>query len=563
MGKATYSTFLAYLLSWALTSATLAAPPRGASAIAEFAPDTVLVSFLPGATGAAISAAHRQAGGRVKKTLSAIGVQVVTVPPGTVMAAIKRYEANPNVEYAEPSYRRSLFRPSTNEGSEPTLGIQNNFNEQWSLHNTGQAFGAAVDPLWGTLIAPAYRGAIDADIDAPEGWAITTGDSSITVAVLDSGVSCLHADLQGKCVEQLNFVEDRGAVPSDVIGHGTHVAAIAAANTDNDIGTAGVAPGASIAAFKVCYEDYSLELFGIIQGVCDDADIAEAITYAAEQGYQVINMSLAGPEYSMTLEGAVDYAWSLGSVLVAGAGNDYLTEKRYPAGYANVVAVAATDQYDNLAYFSSFSMDGPDDWVSVAAPGHAIMSAVPGTLCSVAEDDPYGCYDWKSGTSMATPIVSGLAALLWSHLGTAGDNTQVRNLLETTADTTGALGQNFLSWTAHGRINLYNALSAQPAGAPTPNPDPDPSGADTTAPTISNVVFVPTGGTRFAIRWDTDEAATSIVEFSNGQVFSDTSLVTGHELSLRGKKNTTYQYQVISVDAAGNTATSGPHDGAL
>ncbi len=345
---------------------------------------------------------------------------------------------------------------------------------------------------------------------------------------------------------------EHGSTSEDVLGHGTHVAAIAAAKTDNGVGTAGVAPNASIGSLKVCYEDYSLEWLGIIQGFCDDQDIAEAITYATDNAYHVINMSLAGPQFSNTLQAAVDYAWSHGVVLVAGAGNDYLPDKRYPAAYSNVIAVAATDHYDNLAYFSSFSTDN-DDWVSVAAPGHVIFSAVPSELCGLAADDPGGCYDWKSGTSMATPVVSGVAALLWSHLPAGTTNTEIRNTIESTADAVGALGQNLLAWTEAGRVNLANALSAQAGG-------PGPGEGDDTPPVISNVASETLNGTRFRITWETDEPATSVVTLSPGGTFSDSAFVTSHSMVFRGSKNTTYQYTVTSEDAAGNAASDGPYN---
>jgi len=217
----------------------------------------------------------------------------------------------------------------------------------------------------------------------------------------------------------VNFVSAHGSPVEDIIGHGTHVAGIAAAETDNQTGTAGVARDASIGSMKVCYEDRTFELFGIILGVCEDADIAAGITYAANAGYHVINMSLAGPELSMTLQDAVNDAWGKGAVIVAAAGNDYGTTRQYPAAYSNVISVAASDYYDNLAYFSNFSKDS-DDWVSVAAPGHVIFSAVPGELCGIAPDDPQGCYDWKSGTSMAAPHVSGIAASFWRETSPEG-----------------------------------------------------------------------------------------------------------------------------------------------
>ena len=151
-------------------------------------------------------------------------------------------------------------------------------------------------------------------------------------------VYCNHADLDSKCVEDMSFVAQHGSPIDDIIGHGTHVAGIAAAETDNGVGIAGVAREASIRSIKVCYEDYSLAILGIIQGVCDDADIADGITYAADMGYEVINMSLAGPQFSQTLLNAVNYAWGLGSVIIAGAGNGYSTAPLYPAAFANVIS---------------------------------------------------------------------------------------------------------------------------------------------------------------------------------------------------------------------------------
>ena len=174
----------------------------------SFAPDRVLISFEPGTAAADVRAAHATAQGRIVKVIDALGVQVVAVPNGTVGNAIQKYERNPNVKFAEPNFQRPLFRPATTEGSEPGLGIANNFSEQWALDNTGQSFGATVDPLFGTLIAPAYTGIADADIDAPEGWAITHGSASVKIAILDSGIACQHADLDSKCIEQVNFVDE-------------------------------------------------------------------------------------------------------------------------------------------------------------------------------------------------------------------------------------------------------------------------------------------------------------------------------------------------------------------
>jgi len=444
--------FSVFLASLALFSATISnaqlAPSTGVI-------DEILVKFVPGATAEHRRAAHVQASSQVVKELTRLGVFVVKPGAGSAESIIALYQQNPNVEYAEPNHRRLLFRPVTTEGSEPSLGIPNNFDEQWGLHNTGQGFGATVDPIYGTLIHPTYRGTPGADINAPEGWGIDRqGSANVAIAVLDSGVACDHLDLAGKCIEELSFVDEHGSTLEDVLGHGTHVAGIAAAITDNATGIAGVGWNTSIGALKVCWEDMSLAILGIIIGQCDDADVAEAIGHVVDSGlYQVINMSLAGPENSTTLQNAVNDAWNAGIVIVAGAGNEYTDDIMYPAGYANVIAAAASDQHDNLSGFSTF---GP--WVSVMAPGSAILSTIPGGFCNQPAGEPSNCYDWKSGTSMSTPHVAGLAALLWAHLPSPG-NSEVRSIIESTADSAGALQQSLTSWVQHGRINMEEALT--------------------------------------------------------------------------------------------------------
>ena len=420
--------------------------------------NTVLVRFKPGAARSERNQAHGRVNGNATKRLDVLGIDVVKVPQGTVHSAVALYLKNPIVEFAEPNHTRMLYRPVTTEGTEPTLGVANMFEEQYGLHNTGQWFGVTVDPLFGTLIYPAFQAANDADINAPEGWAISNGSSLVGIAILDSGIACDHLDLIGKCIEEVNYVEDHQSPPTleDVLGHGTHVAGIAAATTDNGIGIAGVGRNSSIGSLKVCYEDYSMALFGIILGQCEDDDVAAAIIHAADSGlYEVINMSLAGPDPSLTLEAAVNYAWNAGLVLIAGAGNQYTLQVQYPAGYDNVIAVGATDFYDNLAAFSQF---GPS-WVSVLAPGTEIISTVPGEFCGQPEGDPSDCYDYKSGTSMSTPHVAGLAALLWANLP-APTNSGIRGIIEDSADTTGAMGQNFQAWVENGRINMGSALNS-------------------------------------------------------------------------------------------------------
>ncbi|MGR9117202.1 MAG: S8 family serine peptidase, partial [Gammaproteobacteria bacterium] len=462
-----------------------------------FAPDRILVSFQPGTAASEIGEAHRMAGGHTLKTIPGIGVHVVQVPADTVIDKIELYKANPNVKYAEPDFNRILVLPD--EMSTDPLSNDANidyFLEQWGLDNTGQLL---TDPEIGVQ---SLFGANDADIDAPEGWDISTGDSRVIIAMLDTGVDCAsNLDISGKCVYEQNFVLPYSSTTADLVSHGTHTAGIAAANTDNQIGIAGVGWNSSIANLKVCYE-YAYDLcppFGctVITGVCPVSASADAISFAADNDYHIINMSYASDEInpdtgdpigvsspSNAESDAVSYAWGRGVVLVAAAGNSNNTTKVYPAALPEVIAVAAVDRYDDRASFSTFG----NNWVSMLAPGENILSTVPTDLCVFYAEIigfPFNpvtdaCLDWYSGTSMASPHVAGAAALVWADLFadqldlspstcTDSDNTPcnavVRARLESGADKNGALGQNFLAWAYSGRLNLAGALGNPPTPA--------------------------------------------------------------------------------------------------
>lgn len=454
------SFYLVLLTSFATQAGQQQVLPQ-ASEIPAFSADQVIVGFQPGTPAAAIAEAHRQAGGRVHRTLNAIGVQLVTVPAQSVLEKVGVYQRNPNIRFAEPNYLRPMLLPD--EGTEPWPYQPGEFldmyNEQWGLDNNEQSF--YYDGF--TLELGVIKGAADADIDAPEGWDISTGRPDVVIAVLDSGIECSHPDLLGKCIEQMNFgPSDYGT--TDILGHGTHVAGIAAANTNNDHGVAGVGWNSSLASLKVCYEYYDL-LFGWV-GLCDSFASAEAMIHAADNGYQVINMSYAGPAASTAEQDAATYAWNKNVVLVAAAANNYSTQLMYPAAFPEVIATAATDWYDNLAYFSNFGTS----WVALAAPGDNSFSTYSSEACGGASD----CYHWLSGTSMASPHVAGAAAVVWAHLvDTVGDtasNADVRAALEGGADSVGALGQNMLAWTQNGRLNLHGALTYTSSPAPPPPP---------------------------------------------------------------------------------------------
>ena len=241
-----------------------------------------------------------------------------------------------------------------------------------------------------------------------------------------------------------NFALNNNAVADDY-GHGTHVAGIAAARINNAIGIAGMAGGATIMPLKVFFPPPN------VLGTYED--LIRAMVYATDNGARVINMSLGASSYSRGEEVAVDYAWDHGVVVVAAAGNTGRETYHYPAAHPNAIAVAATTASDTRAGFSTYG-----DFVDVAAPGSSVFSTLMG-----------GGYGYMGGTSMATPHVAGLAALLFSR-NPQLTNAEVRELIEINADDLGTTGWD--PYFGSGRINARKALAA---AAPSPQPSPSPT----------------------------------------------------------------------------------------
>ncbi|HID61228.1 MAG TPA: peptidase S8, partial [Anaerolineae bacterium] len=356
----------------------------------------ILVKFKSGVSPASVQAALSAQDARSVGEVPALGVQRLTVPEGQELATVAALRRHPLVEYAEPNYIiHAILTPNDAY-----------FPSQWGLTKIG----------------------------APQAWDVTTGSSNLTIAIVDSGIDLDHPDLSGKIILGYDYVNGDW-YPDDDYGHGTHVAGIAAAQTNNGLGVAGVSWGARLMALKVLDAG----------GSGSYADVASAVTYAADHGAKIINLSLGGDYDSQTLHDAVTYAHNTGCVVAAATGNNN-GPVLYPAKYAEAFAVAATDSNDVRAWFSNY---GPE--VDVAAPGVSIYSTYPG-----------GGYTYMNGTSMATPYVAGLAALIWSEYSSY-TNDQVEGRIEMTAVDLGAAGWD--QYYGHGRIDAQAALCTSDLGA--------------------------------------------------------------------------------------------------
>lgn len=234
-----------------------------------------------------------------------------------------------------------------------------------------------------------------------EAWNATKGEG-VTVAVLDTGIDYDHPDLKANILDSVD-VTGTAAKGKDGNGHGTHCAGIIAATANNGVGVSGMAPEAKIYSVKVLKDS----------GSGSTADITQGVIAATAQNVDVISMSLGGYCWDSLYQQAIDNATKKGIVVVAAAGNDATSQKSYPAAYNNVIAVAATDQYDQLTYFSNYGT-----WVDIAAPGLNILSTLPtGYQISGVTYEATG-YGYMSGTSMACPVVAGEVALMLGNSDT-------------------------------------------------------------------------------------------------------------------------------------------------
>lgn len=247
---------------------------------------------------------------------------------------------------------------------------------------------------------------------APQAWRITKGEG-VTIAVLDTGVDPNHPDLAGNIVGGINFTSQNSGDFTDRQGHGTHCAGLVA-GTDNGRGVVGVAPRAKILAVKVLGDDGTGEVDWIVKG----------LLWAAERA-DVISMSLGtNQKPPESLHEAIKQVTARDIPVIAAAGNE-ATGVGWPAAYEEVIAVTAISPTFDRAPFSNY---GPE--AEVAAPGVDILSCWPG-----------GKYAVLSGTSMATPLVSGLVALYVAHLKRSGQPVSLPALRQRLAEATVDLGQ--------------------------------------------------------------------------------------------------------------------------
>ncbi|HDP70297.1 MAG TPA: subtilisin [Actinobacteria bacterium] len=440
------------------------------------------VKVLVGFKGKVNRALVENVGGKVNRSYKIVSAVAAEVPE----AAVSRLANNPKIAYVEPDIEVKALADIL----------------PWGINRVDAE-----------IVHPYNRG------------------TGVKVAILDTGIDYTHPDLSTNYKGGYDFINN-DTDPKDDNGHGTHCAGIATAELDG-AGVVGVAPEAYLYGVKVLGATGS----GLI------SQIVAGIDWSVANGMDVVSMSLGSTLPSLTLEAACNNAYNAGVLLIAAAGNSgaptgsATTTVNYPARYTSVIAVSATSSVDLIATFSS---RGPE--VELAAPGVSVYSTLP--TYNVTLTPTYGLsYGTLSGTSMACPHVTGVAALAMVAYP-AYTNAQIRTLLQTTADDLGLVGRD----TLYG-YGLVDANEAAPNIVP-----------DITPPVISGVAVSNVGATSATITWTTDEPSNSTVNYGTtsalGSTVSNTTLVTAHSITLTGlTPETTYYFEAKSADATGNAAT--------
>ncbi|MEB3343271.1 S8 family serine peptidase, partial [Okeania sp.] len=399
-----------------------------------FASGQVIVKPLENARVRSLNRLQNKLGvTRINTINTELGIELWTIS-GDVEDFIRENEDNRLLEYIEPNYVITVDSTVPNDPS---------FDQLWGLNNTGQSGGTS-----------------DADIDAPEAWDIQTGSNDVVVGVIDTGIDYTHPDLVNNMwtnpgeIPDNNIDDDGNGYVDDVYGydfayddndpfdgngHGTHVAGTIGAKGDNDIGITGVNWNVDLMALKFLNDRGS--------GYTSDAILA--IEYATMMGADLTNNSWGGGGYSQALYDAIAAAGAAGSLFIAAAGNDYGNNNdifpSYPASYDldNIISVASTDHNDNLSYFSNIGATSVD----LGAPGSSIYSTIPG-----------GGYASYNGTSMATPHVSGVAALVLAENPNLSYQEVKEIILESTDPISALAGKTLTG----GRLNALSALNITP-----------------------------------------------------------------------------------------------------
>jgi subtilisin family serine protease/subtilisin-like proprotein convertase family protein len=408
---------------------------------AQYVPNHVLVGLESGYSSpeAAIGHLADLIPGTESRPLGRFGVYLMKLPQGrSVPSAIGLLQGQPGIRYAEPDWI----------GEWSAVPNDPDYNRMWAMSNTGQTVNGVT-------------GIPGADVSAESAWDISTGSTNVIAAIVDSGTDYNHPDLarnmwvnageiagNGVDDDSNGYVDDvRGfdfadgdSDPMDFIGHGTHVTGTVGAVGDNSDGTVGVNWNVSLMACKIG---------GDFGGPVVSAAI-EAIDYAVAMGAVVSNHSYSVPR-TQAMDDAITAARSAGHIVVCAAGNSSFNNDffpQYPASFRqdNIISVAATDQFDDLAGFSNFGVSSVD----IGAPGVNIWSTTPQGGSFFYQPN----YDFSDGTSMASPMVTGAVALLRSVApGLSYD--EIIDAIYDGADPTASLSGRVSSGS---RLNISGAL---------------------------------------------------------------------------------------------------------
>lgn len=450
-----------------------AAPPEGKKV-------KLMVKPKPSVSEAALHALLKTQGASEIDTIHALDVRLIEVSEKAADALIAALKKNKNVEYVE----RDASAQGTATANDPLFTGGN----QWWISK----------------------------VQAPAAWDITTGVSNLPIAIVDSGVKASHLDITNKLLPGYDFVNN-DSNPDDDNGHGTATAGVAAASSNNQLGMVSMAWANPVIPVKVLGADNNGSYFAIANG----------ITWAADQGARIINLSLGGSTPSQVLQDAVNYAWNKNAVLIASAGNDGVNTPRYPAACNNVVAVSATNSTDERPSWSNYGT-----YVDISAPGQGVLSL-------------YGTdtYAFWNGTSFSCPIASGTIALMASANPLLSNGNLV-NLLLASTDDIGVAGYDTFFGT--GRVNASAAVQAAVAAA-----------VDTAAPTVA--ILSPVNGAtvsgtiNVSLTASDNVGVTRLELYRNGLLVSQTTSSSSTvSWNTTGSVDGVYNLEARAYDAVNN-----------